>query len=206
MTTAALLEQVKSYYSEKIATYGPTSAGVDWKNSESQILRFDQLVKLIEPNKHFSICDYGCGYGALVDYLIKHNLNFSYYGYDIVPLMLTAAKTEFGHYSNCVFTHEIEEISFDYAIASGIFNVKLEQSIESWEKYILDTLDTLNHLAIDGFSVNFLSDYADRDRMRSDLYYADPCKLFQLCKSRYTKNVALLHDYSLYEFTLIVRK
>ena len=42
--------------------------------------------------------------------------------------------------------------------------------------------------------------------MRPDLYYADPCRLFDLCKRRYAKNVALLHDYGLYEFTILVRK
>ena len=42
--------------------------------------------------------------------------------------------------------------------------------------------------------------------MRPDLYYADPCELFDRCKRRYSRNVALLHDYDLYEFTILVRK
>jgi hypothetical protein len=42
--------------------------------------------------------------------------------------------------------------------------------------------------------------------MRNYLYYADPCALFDLCKRRYSKHVALLHDYGLYEFTILVRK
>jgi hypothetical protein len=42
--------------------------------------------------------------------------------------------------------------------------------------------------------------------MRADLFYADPCVYFDLCKRRYSRQVALLHDYGLYEFTLIVRK
>ena len=44
------------------------------------------------------------------------------------------------------------------------------------------------------------------ERMLADLYYADPCALFDHCKTKYSRNVALLHDYGLYEFTLIVRK
>lgn len=32
------------------------------------------------------------------------------------------------------------------------------------------------------------------------------CALFDLCKRRYSKNVALLHDYGLYEFTILIRK
>ena len=42
--------------------------------------------------------------------------------------------------------------------------------------------------------------------MRADLYYADPCFLFDYCKRNFAKDVAILHDYSLYDFTLIVRK
>jgi hypothetical protein len=42
--------------------------------------------------------------------------------------------------------------------------------------------------------------------MREDLFYADPCELFDYCKTRFARNVALLHDYGLYEFTILVRK
>ena len=48
--------------------------------------------------------------------------------------------------------------------------------------------------------------YADAERKRPDLYYADPLALFDHCKRRYSREVALLHDYGLYEFTMIVRK
>jgi hypothetical protein len=30
--------------------------------------------------------------------------------------------------------------------------------------------------------------------------------LFDLCKRRYSKHVALYHDYGLYEFTVVVRR
>lgn len=57
-----------------------------------------------------------------------------------------------------------------------------------------------------GFSFNCLTSYSDKEKMRPDLYYADPSKIFDLCKRRYSRNVAVLHDYGLYEFTVIVRK
>jgi hypothetical protein len=56
-----------------------------------------------------------------------------------------------------------------------------------------------------GMAFNMLTAYADRERMRTDLYYADPHKYFDLCRERYSRNVALLHDYDLYEFTIGVR-
>ena len=57
-----------------------------------------------------------------------------------------------------------------------------------------------------GFAFNCLTSYSDAHKMRDYLYYADPCALFDLCKRRYSRYVALLHDYKLYEFTILVRK
>ena len=42
--------------------------------------------------------------------------------------------------------------------------------------------------------------------MRPDLYYPDPGAVFDRCMRRYSRHVALLHDYGLYEFTILVRK
>jgi hypothetical protein len=51
-----------------------------------------------------------------------------------------------------------------------------------------------------------LTSYADREKQRSDLYYADPMFFFDYCKRRFSPRIALLHDYPLYEFTILVRK
>ena len=68
------------------------------------------------------------------------------------------------------------------------------------------TLNELDRTSRLGFAFNCLTSYSDADKKRDYLYYADPCKLFDLCKRRYSKQVALLHDYGLYEFTILVRK
>ena len=94
----------------------------------------------------------------------------------------------------------------DFAVASGIFNVRLGHAVAIWQDYIATTLDTLDAAGRHGFAFNCLTSYSDADRMRADLFYADPCVYFDLCKQRYSRQVALLHDYGLYEFTLIVRK
>ncbi len=94
----------------------------------------------------------------------------------------------------------------DYAIASGIFNVRLDHENDAWRAYIESTLETLNKASIQGFAFNCLTSYADADRKRPDLYYADPGFFFDLCRRKYARNIALLHDYDLYEFTILVRK
>jgi hypothetical protein len=94
----------------------------------------------------------------------------------------------------------------DYGIASGIFNVRLGRNDAEWSQYLQLTLDLINETSRDGFAFNCLTSYSDKDKMRNYLYYADPCQLFDLCKRRYSRQVSLLHDYGLYEFTILVRK
>ena len=63
-----------------------------------------------------------------------------------------------------------------------------------------------NDLSRKGFASNFLTKYSDANKMQADLYYADPLYLFDYCKRIFSKNVALLHDYRIYDFTILVRK
>jgi hypothetical protein len=51
-----------------------------------------------------------------------------------------------------------------------------------------------------------LSTRSEPEKRRADLYYADPLETFELCARQFSPRVALLHDYPLYEFTMIVRK
>jgi hypothetical protein len=50
-----------------------------------------------------------------------------------------------------------------------------------------------------------LSLSSDPERRRPTLYYADPAEMLAYCLSRYGRSVALLQDYGLYEFTVMVR-
>jgi hypothetical protein len=94
----------------------------------------------------------------------------------------------------------------DFALASGVFNVKLDTPADEWTDYVTQTLAVLDRLGRRGFAFNMLTSYSDADRMRADLYYGDPLRFFDLCKRSFSKQVALLHDYGLYEFTMLVRK
>ena len=203
-----LLYEVSNYYSDKLKRYGTSPLGVDWNGEESQKLRFNQLVKVItETEDYFSINDLGCGYGALLDFLSEHYNFFNYQGIDISSRMVDAAVKRFPNSNDVRFLHSSKPDRIaDFSIASGIFNVKLSQSNEEWKYYLFNTLDTLNECSSTGFSFNCLTSYSDQEKMRNDLYYGDPCEIFDLCKRKYSKEVSLLHDYGLYEFTILVRK
>jgi SAM-dependent methyltransferase len=200
------LDHVKSYFDKRIQEHGASPRGSDWNSEISQNTRFDQLLKVIE-SQSFSLLDYGCGYGALADYLDTKGFDVNYYGYDILESAIeTARKEHIAKPRHIFFTDKSQLPVCDYTVASGIFNFRGEQSFENWTEYVLGVLSEFNQLSLHGFSSNFLTKYSDADKMRPDLYYADPMFLFDYCKRNFSKNVALLHDYRLYDFTLIVRK
>jgi SAM-dependent methyltransferase len=203
-----LLDEVAVYYAEKLAAHGNTPRGVDWNGEERQTVRFDQLCKIIDPNDSvFSLNDLGCGYGALVDYLQQKHPASTYLGVDIAPAMIRAASERYAATPSARFitAAEPDQIA-DFSVASGIFNVRQERSDAEWHDYLQSTLDVLDRTSRLGFSFNCLTSYSDEDKKREYLYYADPCVLFDVCKRRYSRHVALLHDYGLYEFTILVRK
>ncbi|OUL82348.1 class I SAM-dependent methyltransferase [Paraburkholderia hospita] len=202
-----LLSPVERYYTSKLEKFGALPAGVDWNSVEGQSKRFEQLSKLMSTDAEFSVADLGCGYGALLDYLSQRFNRFSYVGLDISQAMIDAAARLHPQVSNAQFLVGTKpDHKVDFAVASGIFNVKLAADEAPWRAYVVETLERMNDFTTRGFSFNCLTAYSDADRMRQDLHYADPCELFDLCKRRFARNVALLHDYDLYEFTIIVRK
>ena len=94
----------------------------------------------------------------------------------------------------------------DYSVASGIFSVRLSTGDDAW----------LAHILRDARSAR------RREPARLRLQLPDPLlgsgahargpvlrrsrRLFDHCKRALARNVTLLHDYGLYEFTMLVRK
>jgi len=198
--------QVAAYYTGKLAAHGPTPAGVDWNSAESQQFRFRQLARICDGSDPATFVDYGCGYGALAGFLSNAGLLAQYTGYDLAPEMVAAAAERHADLPTARFTTRRNDIQpADYTVASGIFNVKFDTPEDQWLRYFLETLDDMASLSVRGFAFNALTSYSDPDRRRPDLFYADPAALFDHCKRRYSRFVALLHDYPLYEFTMLVR-
>jgi SAM-dependent methyltransferase len=207
MSYARILGKVNRYYSGKLEVHGATALGVDWNSAESQRLRFVQLLKICDSRGPVNINDYGCGYGALADHLQENAYSFRYCGFDISSQMIAKAKELHSTMGQAVFVSEESDLSrADYTVASGIFNVKLQTPGTEWERYMLRTLEAIARLSGKGFAFNALSKYSDPEFMRPDLYYADPLFFFDYCKATFSRFVSLIHDYPLYEFTILVRK
>ena len=209
MTIDETQRRLNKYFSEKLISFGATPQGVDYNGAEAQERRFEQLVRVINASRPFTVIDYGSGYGAMFDFLQKKGWQFEYHGIDLIEEMVLAGRAAHKDFPHAHFTtNESEVPQADYLLAGAIFNIKLDASYEDWQDFVVKTLRRMNALCSKGFSFNMLTRYSDADRMaqRPDLFYGDPLFFFDLCKREFSRNVALLHDYGLYDFTILVRK
>lgn len=201
------LDPIRRYFQQKLEQHGPTHWGVDYNSDRAMNLRFDQLMKLMNDNREYSLLDYGSGYGAMLAYLMHSGHSVRYYGYDIVEEMVNQGRAIFQGQPDVAFTSQFEEIpEVDYAVVSGTFNMKLDAQHDDWTALVIESIERMHQCSRRGFAFNMLTLYSDPEFMRPDLYYADPGFFFDYCKRHCSRHVALLHDYGLYDFTILVRK
>jgi SAM-dependent methyltransferase len=204
---SSILTDLAAYYASKLEAHGPTPQGVDWNGSDSHEARHRQFLRLFAESQNASVIDLGCGFGDFLRFLRGAGHQGRFVGYDIAPSMVEKARQLHGEGDDREWRIGAEPTEVaDFAIASGIFNIKGGVTNESWTRYVHQTIDVLARAGRRGFGFNVLSMASDPDRRRSNLYYADPASMLSHCLLRYGRSVALMQDYGLYEFTVLVRQ
>ncbi len=98
-----------------------------YNSAENQVLRFITLTQIgqLEGSR---ILDFGCGFGDLCYLLDKSTSDFGYLGVDINPKFISHAQDKYPKHQFEVFDLESDlwSQSFDWVIACGVFNIKLE--------------------------------------------------------------------------------
>ena len=206
-----LLGEAADYYDGKLRTHGATARGVDWNGAGSQALRFRELLRLLPEGPDdapaASLCDLGCGYGALLEHLRAGGRSLRYTGVDVSAEMVAQARAAHGESGDVRWVvGDRPPAEHDYVVASGIFNVRGAAGDSEWRDFIDHALGLMDAASRRGFAFNCLSTCSDADRREARLYYADPGALLDACQRRFSRHVALQQDYGLYEFTLLVRK
>lgn len=199
------LSGIRDLYAENLATHGLSSKSVGWKDEDSQLLRFRKLAQVIDRSGSFTVNDWGCGYGAMFGFLDGlPGVELSRYaGYDICQEMVEAAAQAVNSpRARFVLGSEMEEA--DYSFVSGTFNVKLQAADADWEGYVKERLEAIYAQSRRGMAFNLLTSYVDWKQ--ENLFYADPSVFFDFCKRHLSRYVTLLHDYPLYEWTILVRR
>jgi SAM-dependent methyltransferase len=201
-----MLPEIAAYYASKLEAHGSTPQGVDWNGVDSHETRHRQFLRLLDGAVDASIIDLGCGFGDFLRFLRAEGYRGRFTGYDIAPQMIEKARELHGETEDRRWRVGAEpDDAADFAIASGIFNVKGDVPNAIWTRYVRQTIDMLAGAGRRGFAFNVLSLSSDPERRRPNLYYADPADMLGHCLARYGRSVALLQDYGLYEFTIVVR-
>jgi SAM-dependent methyltransferase len=204
------LRDVEAFYTSNVRKLGLTAKSVGWKDEATHRLRFDKLVQGLIPDatdEPFTVNDLGSGYGAMFRYLDERygDRLTRYHGYEISDAMIEACRAFVGADPRLeIHKTSTPERSADYSFVCGTFNLKYQATDEQWDAYVKDMILRLAQQSTRGFAFNLLSSYVDYTQ--DQLFHADPCRYFDFCKRNVSKCVALLHDYPLYEWTIIVQK
>jgi len=200
------LAPIAGLYEESLQNHGETPMGVGWRTEDGQRLRFDKLLAVVDPGDGapIEVNDLGCGYGALFEHIEGRGTPVgAYFGYDISDEMLRAAAQRVPQDRGRLLRSDRVTQPADYSFASGIFNVRMAADETRWLSYVQSTVHNLAEHSRRGFAFNLLTTYCDYQE--DHLFYGDPRWWFDWCKREITPRVALLHDYPLFEWTLLGR-
>lgn len=200
------LTAISDYYSAKLADHGHTSRGVDWNDAGQHQSRHEQFLRLFRGQRGATITDFGCGYGDFLTFLRAHGFDGRFLGHDISQAMIEHARHLHGEGEDRIWSSGARpsEIS-DYTIASGVLNVRCGASPAAWKTHVDQTIELLANSCRIGFGFNALTLWSDVEKRRADLHYEDPLERLAWCRHRFGRHVACLHDYDLWEFTILVR-
>ena len=182
--------------------YSPKSLG--WSNGK-QFLRFHQLTAGWNLSGS-RILDVGCGFANFVEYCGALSIpDISYTGIDLVEEFLSEGRARFsgpqvtlllGNFLDTTF-HE----DFDYAIASGTFNLR-QDGVDGYD-YIFANMEKMFALSRRAISIDFLSDRVDWAHPHN--FNSSPEKILSMAY-RLSRRVSLSNTYFPFEFSVTIER
>ena len=204
MTISDAEEKVKKSYQELLSKFGKSPKTLGWDKGK-QYLRFHELTSLWDL-QNSSILDIGCGFGDFVNFLNYEGIIPRHYqGIDLVDEFIDIAHSlhhekyvdfKFGKFLEHNFTKR-----FDYCIASGTFNLKMDNVDEYI--YIESNLKKMYEICEVGIAANFLTDKVDYKHNHN--FNSSPERILSIAYSL-SKRVLLRNDTFPFEFSIIIFK
>jgi len=207
--SALLHARIAEYYTQKVQAFGCTPLGADWTCIATQEIRFVQLLKLCDFTAAFSIDDLGCGYGAMAHFLHRRHgaCAIDYLGIDLSAAMIWRARQHCRGLAGVRFVKGSRSPRVaDYAVASGIFNVRQDEPRDRWDAFIRITLQQLAASSRLGFAVNFVAPPANGQRIAPGLYTTPPEPWVAYCADQIGADAQVVEGYGMQEFSLLVRR
>lgn len=199
-----MLSDVVTHYESQLARHGATAQGMDWKDAESQELRFELLCGIGDLDKKL-LHEVGAGAGHLVEYLQAHGHAADYSGSDLSQDMVDAAREL---HPGVAFEQRDwlasppAPQSYDLVFCSGLFHVKLDHPDEQWWAFVQQMLREMFAASRVGIAFNLMSDQVDYRSPK--LFYPERSSTLDFCRCELSRRVVLRHDYPLYEYTVYV--
>jgi hypothetical protein len=130
----------------------------------------------------------------------------NYLGVDLSPAMIAEARQLWCKRRDTEFlVANTSPRMADYSVASGIFNVKLNQPRALWTRFIEKTLTAMHATSRHGFAVNFLAPLAEGTDGQLELYRAPSALWARYCEQAIDATVEVLENYGMREYTLLMR-
>jgi len=196
--------QIVDSYRRLFAAHGYAPKSLGWDKGK-QFLRFHQLTSSWDLAGR-SVLDVGCGFGDFVGYLRAMNIeDCAYVGIDLVDEFIAEGERRFGSPSATFLQTSLEDFvppsPFDYVIASGTFNLKLE-GVDGYEEIrrSLARMFTLSKVAV---SADFISDKVDYAYEHN--FISAPETILKMAYEL-SRNVVLRNDYFPFEFCVTIYK
>ena len=93
---------------------------------------------------------------------------------------------------------------YDFVTMSGTLNGRLNTPEPAWRAFGRSMLEAMFAMCRCGMAANFLTAFADRERMRPELHYEDPRDAIEFATRHLSRHVEIDAGGPLYEFTLRV--
>ena len=178
---------------------------VGWRDSDSQVIRFEIFDLLMSGSRFESVCDFGCGAGDFLTFLRQSGFQGTYVGVDASKEMVNRACLSHQGDNGAQFYVDLTPVNADFVVASGVFNVRLRQKSSDWTAYMRRTVSDMWTKCKVGIVFNVLSTVSDPGRRRDDLFYLEPTELIQM-GLELSPDVRFAHHYGLFDSTIAVLK
>ena len=202
--------EIAATFNSRFEAYGPTPEASLWFNKSRQLARFSKLTEAIVSrvsNNEVTIGDVGCGYGAFLDYLAKHNseIRFKYYGYDIADRVIAYCSKNL-QTANATFLHRSRPTrKADFHVMSGTYNYTPNMGVGPWRSYMRDEIKFIFSATNKCIVFNLM--LADKAYIsKSSIFYEEVEHFLSFCRKELGETTILEHPLLRLEKTFCIEK
>ena len=133
-----------------------------------------------------SVADIGCGYGAMVDYILAENSRIidSYIGYDISKALIKQCRNRIGSPKVRFLLGEYPRQNVEFSIMSGTYNLAVTENIAHWEAYVFRCLSACWKKTNRAMIFNLQITKREKSYIsKGNIYYASCKQIVDRCNS-----------------------